>query len=114
MGVNSKLVSRVRQALAHLPAVEEKKMFGGVAFMVNRKMCITVGAHRIMCRIDPSLQDEVVKNEGASPVIMRGRLYKGFVHVDEELLKSDDALQRWVNLALDFNPHAKASTKNRN
>jgi hypothetical protein len=45
---NEALQSRVRAALARTRRVEEKKMFGGITFMVNGKMCISVGAHRLM------------------------------------------------------------------
>src|SRR5262245_30132932 len=48
------LLNRVRSAIGESHRVEEKKMFGGIAFMVEGKMCVTVGRGRIMCRIDPS------------------------------------------------------------
>ena len=53
MAYNEKLTARIREALAHLPKVEEKRMFRGVTFMVDDKMCITAGDNKIMCRIDP-------------------------------------------------------------
>jgi hypothetical protein len=52
MPYSEKLVDRIRIALIHVPKVEEKKMFRGVTFMVDNKMCISVGPERIMCRID--------------------------------------------------------------
>ncbi|MHB8604095.1 MAG: TfoX/Sxy family protein, partial [Thermoplasmatota archaeon] len=55
------LLNRLRAALAHLPSVEEKKMFGGTAFMVRAKMCISVRHGRIMCRIDPTFHDAALK-----------------------------------------------------
>jgi TfoX/Sxy family transcriptional regulator of competence genes len=64
MAYNEELAERVREALAHLPKVEEKKMFGGIAFMVNDKMCITVGKDRIMCRIDPAIHDDILAKKG--------------------------------------------------
>jgi len=53
MPANESLARRVRAALAPLGGVEEKRMFGGLAFMVDGKMCVTVGKDRIMCRISP-------------------------------------------------------------
>jgi TfoX/Sxy family transcriptional regulator of competence genes len=53
MAYNEDTATSIRQKLSHLPKVEEKKMFGGLAFMVDNKMCITIGADSIMCRIDP-------------------------------------------------------------
>ena len=91
--------------------VEEKKMFGGVTFMVNGKMCTSVGYDRFMFRIDPELHDKLVEEEGITGVIMGGRSYKGYVHVSEDVVKTDRELEDWVNLALDFNKRAKPSKK---
>jgi TfoX/Sxy family transcriptional regulator of competence genes len=84
-------------------------MFGGVAFMVNGKMCITVGKDRIMCRIDPGIQDEAIKRKGIQTVCMGGRAYKGYVYIDEEAIKTKKAFDYWVELALHFNRIAKSS-----
>ncbi len=111
MAYNEKLENRIREALVHLPEVEEKKMFGGVAFMVNGKMCITVGKDRIMCRINPAYHDEAIKSKGIQTVIMRGREYKGYVHINEDVLKTKKNFDQWIGLALDFNKIAKASKK---
>ncbi len=98
-------------ALSHLPKVEEKKMFGGLAFIVDKKMCITAGADRIMCRIDPANHEEAIKRKGCSTVIMRGREYKGYVHVNEESIKNKKDFDYWIQLALDYNKIARASRK---
>ena len=55
MAHNEKLTKRVREALEHLDNVEEKKMFRGITFMVDGKMCISTGDVRLMCRIDPAI-----------------------------------------------------------
>jgi TfoX/Sxy family transcriptional regulator of competence genes len=75
MAYNEKLTRRVREALSHLPKVEEKRMFRGIAFMVNGKLCISAGDDEFMFRIDPSAYDEVLKKKGVRPVIMKGRKY---------------------------------------
>lgn len=103
MAYSEKLAGRIRQALAHLPDVEEKKMFGGLAFMVGGKMCLTAGKDRIMCRIDPGIHEESVQKEGCRTVIMRGREYKGWIYVNQDSLKTETAFNHWINLALDFN-----------
>jgi hypothetical protein len=79
--------------------------------MVRGKMCVSVGPNRIMCRIDPALHDEAVKRKGASAVVMKGREYRGWVRVDADSLKSARDLANWIELALDFNAHAKASQR---
>lgn len=111
MAYNEKLTTRVRALLAHLPDVEEKKMFRGVTFMVCQKMCVTVGDDRIMCRIDPSLHEEVTKKEGCRTVIMGGKQYIGYVYVKEEVVRTKSKLSYWISLALDFNVRAKKSKK---
>jgi TfoX/Sxy family transcriptional regulator of competence genes len=111
MAYNEKLADRIRVALADLPKVEEKKMFGGLAFMVDDKMCINVGMDRIMCRIDPVLHDEALSNKGARTVIMKGREYRGFIHVAEHAIKTKKELNYWIELSVDYNKHAKSSKK---
>jgi len=111
MAYSEKLADRVREALAHLPKVEEKRMFRGVTFMVNGKMCVSVGDDRIMCRIDPVLHEEAVEKNGCKTVKMKGREYKGFVHVSEDAIKTKKEFDYWIGLALDFNERAKATSK---
>ena len=111
MAYNEKLADRIREALAAIPKVEEKKMFGGLAFMVNGKMCITIVKDRIMCRIDPAMHDEAISVKGIQTVIMRGREYWGYVHINEDILKTKKVLNYWVEHALDYNKTAKASKK---
>ena len=111
MAYNEKLTARIREALGNLPNVEEKRMFRGVTFMVNDKMCITAGDNKIMCRIDPAIHEKAVEGEGVETVKMGGREYKGYVYVNEEVIKTKKELDHWIALALDFNKHAKASKK---
>jgi TfoX/Sxy family transcriptional regulator of competence genes len=109
MAYNEKLTNRLREALADIRNVEEKRMFSGITFMVNGKMCISAGDDRIMCRIDPSIHEKVVERKGCRTVMMKGREYKGYVYVNEEGIKAKKDFDYWVGLALDFNKLAKAS-----
>ncbi len=113
MPYSDQLAETVRLALAHIEEVEEKKMFGGLAFMVNGKMCINAGENRLMFRIDPALQEQALSRKGCSSVIMQGRVYKGFVYVNTEGLSTKEDFDYWVALALDYNKTAKASKKRR-
>ena len=106
MGRDSELLGRIRAALAPVPTVEEKRMFGSTAFMVRGKMCISARPDRIMCRIDPALHD-------AALVVMRGRKYRGYVYVSAESVRTTGALKYWVDLALNYNK-AIVSTKRGN
>lgn len=113
MAYNEKLARRIRAALAHIPKVEEKNMFGGLAFMVNKKMCINVSGDEMMCRFDPALQQTVVAKKGFRTMIMKGRELKGYGYISEEGIKSKKDFDYWVGLSLDFNKRAKASKKSK-
>ena len=102
MAYSEALADRVREHLSLIPNVQEKRMFGGLCFMVNGKMCVTVGDHRLMCRIDPARRAELIAR-GATPVFMGGREYKGYLHVDEGLMGTSEQLDDWIGLALAFN-----------
>lgn len=111
MAYNEQLAARLRKALAHLPNVREKKMFRGLTFMVNDKMCISVSGNRLMCRIDPAIHDEMIQMEGCETVTMGGRKYKGYVYVNEDCVTTKKDFDRWVHLALAFNEKAKSSKR---
>ena len=105
------LVNRVRTVLGQNRRVEEKKMFGGIAFMVDGKMCVSVGKGRLMCRIDPGTHDAALERKGCTTVVMKGREYRGYVRIDADALSTKGDLEYWVKLALDFNGQAKAAAK---
>lgn len=111
MAYNEKLTKRIRDALGHLPNVEEKRMFRGVTFMVNGKMCISAGDHKIMCRIDPAIHEDAIKRKGCETVKMKTREYRGYVYINEKGIKTKADLDYWIGLALDFNKLAKSSKK---
>jgi TfoX/Sxy family transcriptional regulator of competence genes len=101
----------VRAALGRIRRVEEKKMFGGVTFMVRGKMCVSVGRDRIMCRIDPAIHDAALEHQGCRTVVMKGRQYRGYVNVDAEAVRTKRDLDYWIGLALDYNTKVKASSR---
>ena len=112
MSFNEKLADRTREiiSLTH-KNVEEKKMFGGLCFMVNDKMCVGVEKERLMVRLDPAKYDEVIEKEGCKPMDFTGKIMKGYVFVDIDALNTKKKLEYWVKLALDFNKIAKSSKK---
>jgi TfoX/Sxy family transcriptional regulator of competence genes len=112
MAYDEKLADRVREIIAQsYKNIEEKKMFGGLCFMVNDKMCVGVEQERLMLRIDPEKYDEAIEKEGCSPMDFTGKPMKGFVFVDKEVLRTNKQLQYWIHLALEYNKIAKASKK---
>lgn len=111
MAYSEKLVDRLRISLMDLPHVEEKKMFSGVAFMVNDKMCINVTSGGLMCRIDPELHDELLEKRACRTMVMKGKELKGYLLIDEEDVGRKAELDFWVRKCLDFNARAKSSKK---
>ncbi|MBS1663855.1 MAG: TfoX/Sxy family protein [Bacteroidetes bacterium] len=111
MPYSERLADRIREALVDVPKVEEKKMFRGMTFMVDDKMCISVGPDRIMCRIDPDLHDQLLEEKPCRAMVMKGREYKGYILVNEEDLQRKKELDFWIDLCLDFNKRAKSSKK---
>jgi len=113
MAYSIKLADRLREYLAAIPSlqIEEKEMFSGIVFMVNGKMCVNVSHENLMCRFDPSLQEELAERPGYEPMIMRGKEAKGYCYVTPDGFRSRKDFEFWVNLCLDYNPRAKTSKK---
>ncbi len=107
---NEQLANNVRKQLSKQKFIE-KKMFGGLAFIVNDKMCINVSGENLMCRFDPSLEEQVKRKKGYVPMVMKGRVYKGYCYVEEIGFSTDLDFEYWINLCLDFNEKAKTSKK---
>jgi TfoX/Sxy family transcriptional regulator of competence genes len=112
MSYDTKLADRIREALVHLPDVEEKEMFRGICFMVNGKMCVCVSGNEMLCRIGAEQMEIALGNNAARQMIMaRNKPSKDFVYVSEEGFQKQKDFDHWIKLALDFNPKAKASKK---
>jgi hypothetical protein len=115
MAYDIKLADRIRAYLLKFPklTVEEKKMFRGLTFMINGKMCISVSGEQLMCRFDPDLQETVAEKNGFEAMMMKGKEYKGYCYVGPTGCKSDKDFEYWVNLCLEYNERAKSSKKNK-
>lgn len=109
MAYDIKLADRVREALADITNLEEKKMFRGVTFMVNDKMCISVSGDELMLRLDPEMTELLVEEHGTRPMIHGGKNMKGFIYISEERFRNKKDFDHWIKLALDYNPKAKSS-----
>lgn len=110
MAYDEQLAARVRSGFgkAHV-RFEEKRMMGGLCFLVDGKMCVCVKKDRLAARIDPEIYDSALKRKGCVPMDFTGRPMRGFVFVNPDGLASDAEIESWLNLALEFNPKAKAS-----
>ena len=112
MAYDEKLADRVRELIAAThDNVEEKRMFGGLCFMVNEKMCVGVESERLMVRLDPEKYEEALEQDGCKPMDFTGKVMNGYVFVDVEALNTKKKLEYWMNLALEYNKIAKASKK---
>jgi TfoX/Sxy family transcriptional regulator of competence genes len=110
MPYDEKMADRVRELIVEKESnIEEKKIFSGLCFMVNDKMCVSIKMDRIMIRIDPMITDEVLEQEGTSPMVHSGKAMKGFIYVSADRLTTTKGLRYWVDLALDFNARARSS-----
>jgi TfoX/Sxy family transcriptional regulator of competence genes len=108
---NEKLEARIRSALEGVTNMAEMKMFRGMAFMVNKKLCISAGDEELMFRFDPSLHDSLIKQGGCREMLRNGKAIKGYLYIHESVLKTNEDLNRWVMLALDYNKRIKAASK---
>lgn len=112
MAYNEFLADRVARVLKEKSILfEEKRMMGGLTFMVDNKMCIGIVKDSLMARIDPLIYDEALKRNGCREMDFTNRPMKGFVFIDPEGYDLDSDLDFWINLALEYNPKAKASKK---
>ncbi len=109
MAYNEILAQRVREALAPQRQVEEKKMMGGLTFMVNAKMCVGILGDDLMARIDPEVYETALTKKGCREMDFTGKPMKGFVFINPEGTKRKADLDYWIGLALAFNKKAKAS-----
>jgi TfoX/Sxy family transcriptional regulator of competence genes len=112
MAYNEFLGERIGIALQKMGVVfEEKKMMGGLAMMVDEKICLGVIKENLMARIDPEIYEVALTKKGCKPMDFTGKQMKGFVFVEPEGIDQEEDLDYWIDLALEFNPRAKSSNK---
>lgn len=102
MPYDEALAARVRQVLGRRRGVGEKKMFGGLAFLLNGNMCCGVSDDRLMVRVGPDAYDEALSRPHAREMDFTGRPLRGFVYVEPRGVKSDAALAGWVEDGVRF------------
>jgi len=110
---NEDLARRVRAALADRTDVEEKKMFGGLTFMVAGQMCCGVLKDDLIVRIEPTDFDTLVEQPHVRPFDFSGRPMQGMVYVDTGGLPDAAALQTWVQRGTDYVAAHPATAKRR-
>ena len=103
MAYDEALAARIRALTGDVPDVTEKKMFGGLAFLVCGNMAIAAsGEGGILVRVDPAQSDELVATTDAQVAEMRGRRMPGWLRVDADSLSTDADLDRWTTIGTTF------------
>lgn len=114
MSYDEKTAGRVRRILRSRRDVVEKKMFGGLCFMVNGAMCCGLTNTAFMVRVGPDRYEDALAQPHARPMDFTGRPLSGMVYVDPSGFKTDAALAEWVQRGIDFVstlPAKKSGTK---
>ncbi len=113
MAYNIHLADRVRRVFEEkkIHNIEEKKMMGGLTFMVNEKMCIGIVKDDLMVRLNPELHEAALLKTGARTMDFTSKPMQGYIFVNPEGVDKEVDLEYWMQLALDFNVLAKASKK---
>jgi TfoX/Sxy family transcriptional regulator of competence genes len=94
---DTELVERIRELLAPERGVDEKRMFGGLAFLINGHMAVAASREGgLLVRVPPDETDKLLDRAHASPMVMAGREARGWLRVDAEGLKTKRELARWV------------------
>ncbi len=112
MAYDEFLADRIRHKFGELDVpFEDKKMMGGVCFLVNDKMCVGIIKEKMMARIDPSKTEEAFQRKGCREMDFTHRPMKGFIFIDPEGIDQEDDFEYFIRLALEYNPQAKSSKK---
>jgi TfoX/Sxy family transcriptional regulator of competence genes len=97
------LADRIRELIASEVGVTEKKMFGGLAFLIGGNMAVAAsGQGGILVRVDPTQSDTLVATTGARPMEMRGRSMQGWLRVDAEDVRTKRQLAKWVRIGTTY------------
>jgi TfoX/Sxy family transcriptional regulator of competence genes len=99
---NEQLAERIRAIVGDGPALSERKMFGGIAFMLNGNMFCGITRDDLMVRVGPERFEEALASPGARPMDFTGRPMKGMAFVGPEGYAKDEQLRGWVEQTLDF------------
>jgi TfoX/Sxy family transcriptional regulator of competence genes len=103
MAYDEDLADRIRELAGGQVGISEKKMFGGLAFLVGGNMAIAASGQRgILVRVDPAKSDSIVAKSDAESAIMRGRPMDGWLRVAEEYVSTKRQLSKWVRMGLEY------------
>ena len=102
MAFNEELAERVRKVLRGKGEIAEKKMFGGICFLSSGKMCCGILKDVLVARVDPKESPALLKMPGVRPMDFTGRPMKGFLYVNQKVLKTETQLNQWVKRCMAY------------
>lgn len=103
MAYDEELASRIRELVSDEPGLTEKRMFGGLAFLVNGNMSVSASSQGgLLLRVDPEETDTLAAEPHAEPFVMRGRAMQGWLRVSPEGVRTKRELERWVRRGVTY------------
>jgi TfoX/Sxy family transcriptional regulator of competence genes len=103
MAYDEALAERMRDVFDNRPYVTEKKMFGGLAFLAHGNMAAAVLGHGgAMVRVPKDEYDDLLKEPGAEPMIMKGSPFGGWIRLDDATCAAEDTLRPWIERGLEY------------
>ena len=103
MAYDENLADRIRELIGSAPDLTEKKMFGGLAFLVGGNMAVAAsGQGGLLVRVDPAQSDELLATTNARLMEMQGRPTRGWLRVDADHVRTKRQLARWVELGATY------------
>lgn len=102
MAYNEKLAERIRRQLSERKHVTERKMFGGLAFLVRGHMCCGIVGNELMVRVGPEAYDAALKEKHARPMDFTGKPMRGMLYVAAPDIATSKRLGKWIERGLQF------------
>ena len=102
MAFDEALAARVRRGLDERAGIVEKRMFGGIAFLLHGNMCVGVHNDELIVRLEPAAAERALSEPNVRRFDLTGRPMKGWLMVSANGLASDGALQRWLDAGVTF------------
>lgn len=102
MAYNEELAARVAKNMTNVPGMVEKKMFGGIGYMVDGNMCLGTHGAGLMVRVGLEAYEDCLNQPGARVMDLTGRVMRGWVTVPMDYAETDEQVTYWINRSLEF------------
>jgi TfoX/Sxy family transcriptional regulator of competence genes len=102
MAFNEALAERIRQRLVRRKNIEERKMFGGICFLLNGNMLVGVWKEFLIARLSPDQGDDAVREPHVRKMDITGKPMKGWIMVEPDGVEDDDQLKKWIQRAVKY------------